>query len=68
MNIILCGACGRMGRALRAMIEQGCQGASLAGMVDAFGQEDGVLHQLSDFTGEADCICSASQTSRSEAG
>ena len=56
MKILVNGACGRMGRALRAMIEQGCQGASLAGMVDAFGQEDGVLHQLSDFTGEADCI------------
>ena len=56
MRILVNGACGRMGRALRAMIENGCQGASLAGMADAFGQEEGVLRQLSDFTGEADCI------------
>lgn len=56
MKILVNGACGHMGRALRAMIDQGCCGAELAANVDAYGQEDGVLSSLSAFTGEADCI------------
>lgn len=56
MKILVNGACGHMGRALRAMIDQGCCGAELAANVDAYGQEDGVLSSLAAFTGEADCI------------
>lgn len=56
MKILVNGACGHMGRALRAMIDQGNNGAELAANVDAFGQEDGVLPSLTAFTGEADCI------------
>lgn len=56
MKILVNGACGHMGRALRAMIDQGCRGAELAANVDAYGQEDGVLTSLSAFTGDADCI------------
>lgn len=56
MNIIINGAGGRMGRALRAMIEKGCRGAVLAGTVDPFVQEEGMLSSLDAFTGEADCI------------
>ena len=56
MKILVNGACGHMGRALRAMIDQGNNGAELAANVDAFGQEDGVLSSLTAFTGDADCI------------
>lgn len=56
MKILVNGACGHMGRALRAMIDQGNNGAELAANVDAFGHEEGVLPSLSAFTGEADCI------------
>ena len=56
MKILVNGACGHMGRALRAMIDQGCSGAELAANVDAYGQEEGVLSSLSAFTGDADCI------------
>ena len=56
MKILVNGACGHMGRALRAMIDQGCCGAELAANVDAYGKEDGVLPSLTAFTGDADCI------------
>lgn len=56
MKILVNGACGHMGRALRAMIDQGNNGAELAANVDAYGQEDGVLSSLTAFTGDADCI------------
>lgn len=56
MKIILNGACGRMGRAVRAMVTEGRQGSSLAAAVDAFSKEDSVLTALSLFDGEADCI------------
>ena len=56
MKIIINGAGGRMGKALRGMIEKGCRDAVLAGMVDPFVKEDGMLAALSDFNGEADCI------------
>ncbi len=56
MKILLNGACGRMGHAVRAMLETGKHGASLAAAVDAFSKEDGVLGSLSQFQGEADCI------------
>lgn len=56
MKIILNGACGRMGRAVQAMVAEGRQGSSLAAAVDAFSKESSVLTSLSLFNGEADCI------------
>ena len=50
MNIIINGAGGRMGRALRAK----CQ--NIAAMVDPFVKEEGMLSSLREFQGEADCI------------
>ena len=54
MKIIINGAGGRMGKALRTMIEK--KGAQVAAMVDPFVQEPGMLQKLSDFDGQADCI------------
>ena len=54
MNIIINGAGGRMGKALRAMIEK--KGARVAAMVDPFVKEGGMLAQLSEYEGQADCI------------
>lgn len=54
MKIIINGAGGRMGKALRAMTEK--KGAQVAAMVDPFVQEQGMLQTLSDFDGQADCI------------
>ncbi len=56
MKIIVNGAGGRMGKALRAMIANGCRGAVLAGAVDLYAQEEGILPTLDAFQGEADCI------------
>lgn len=56
MKILINGAGGRMGRALRAMIDQGARGAELAGMVDPYVKEEGMLASLQEFTGECDCI------------
>lgn len=56
MKVLVNGAAGRMGGALRAMIEQGCQGSQLAGAVDAFAASGDMLPSLEQFTGEADCI------------
>ncbi len=56
MRILLNGACGRMGRAVRAMVAEGRGGAELAGAVDAFSQEEGILRRLADFRGQADCL------------
>ncbi len=66
MKILVNGACGRMGRVLRKMIEEGRQGASLAAAVDACGSGDGVLKSLSDFRGEADCIIDFSNHAATE--
>ena len=54
MRIIINGAGGRMGNALRAMTEK--KGAQIAAMVDPFVQEPGMLQKLSQFDGQADCI------------
>lgn len=54
MKIIINGAGGRMGKALRTMAAQ--KEIEVAAMVDAFVQEDGMLASLADFSGEADCI------------
>lgn len=53
MKIIINGAGGRMGRALRAM----CDGrATVAAMVDPYVQEEGMLSALVQYQGDADCI------------
>lgn len=54
MKIIINGAGGRMGKALRAMCAQ--KGIEIAAMVDAFVAEEGMLGALTEFRGEADCI------------
>ena len=56
MNILINGAGGRMGRALTAMIAKGCRNAVLAGAVDPFVREEGILPSLADFEGSAHCI------------
>jgi len=56
MKVIVNGAGGRMGRALRTMIASGCRGASLAAMVDPFVQEEGMACSLPAVTACADCI------------
>lgn len=56
MKILVNGAGGRMGKALRAMIANGCRDAVLAGAVDLYAQEEGVLSSLEAFQGNADCI------------
>ncbi len=55
MRVIINGAGGRMGRALRAILESSTA-AELAAMVDPFVQGEGMLSSLREFTGEADCI------------
>lgn len=55
MRVIINGAGGRMGRALRAIVEN-TAGAELAAMVDPFVKEDGMLSSLQEFSGDADCI------------
>ena len=54
MDIIINGAGGRMGRALRAMLEK--KGAKAAALIDPFVKEDGMLENLADYQGSADCI------------
>ena len=54
MNIIINGAGGRMGKALRAMLEK--KGFAAAALIDPFVQEDGMLASLAEYTGQADCI------------
>jgi len=55
MKVIINGAGGRMGRALRAILETS-PAAELAAMVDPFVQGEGMLSSLREFSGEADCI------------
>lgn len=54
MNIIINGAGGRMGKALRAMLEK--KGFAAAALIDPFVQEDGMLTSLAEYSGQADCI------------
>ena len=54
MNIIINCAGGRMGKALRTMIEK--KGDRVAAMVDPFVRQEGMLAQLSEYEGQADCI------------
>ncbi len=54
MRIIINGAGGRMGKALRAMAQQ--KGIEIAAMIDPFVKEEGMLSALCEFDGQADCI------------
>lgn len=54
MKIIINGAGGRMGRALRALAQ--AKGAEVVAAVDPFVKEEGMLSALEEYTGEADCI------------
>ena len=54
MKIIVNGACGRMGKALRAIMNE--RAVETAAAVDPFAGEEGILSSLADFSGEADCI------------
>ena len=65
MNIIINGAGGRMGRALRTMIEK--KGAQAAALVDPFVKEAGMLETLAEFAGAADCIIDFSNHSGTDA-
>ena len=65
MNIIINGAGGRMGRALRAMIEK--KGAQAAALIDPFVKEEGMLSALADYQGAADCIIDFSNHSGTQA-
>ena len=55
MKVIINGAGGRMGRALRTIVAN-TGSAELAAMVDPFVKEDGMLASLREFEGCADCI------------
>lgn len=66
MKILVNGAAGRMGQALRSMIERGSYGAALAGMADAYAQVPGMLQSLAAFTGESDCIVDFSNHAATE--
>lgn len=56
MKILINGAGGRMGKALTAMIEKGCRGAEVAGLVDPYAKDEGIVTSLCDCTGKVDCI------------
>lgn len=55
MKILIHGANGRMGQAVRGLIQQGSCGAVLAGAVSRQGG-DGILTALEEFHGTADCL------------
>ena len=55
MKIILNGAGGRMGKALRMLVEKNDRDTVVA-CIDPFSQEEGMLPSLQAYTGEADCI------------
>lgn len=56
MKIIINGAAGRMGQALRTSVAEGFRAAEVAALVDRFAAEGDILPSLSDFDGEADVI------------
>ena len=55
MKLIINGAGGRMGKALRSVIEKR-ENDTIVAAIDPFVKEDGMLGCLTDFTGDADCI------------
>ena len=54
MRILLNGAGGRMGKALTAMVENGCRDAVICAKIDPFAE--GMLPSLQDCTIKCDCI------------
>lgn len=56
MQILINGAGGQMGRTLTAILQKEESSASLAGRVDPFVREDGILPSLSAFEGRAHCV------------
>lgn len=63
MKVIVNGAGGRMGKALRAMIAP----CDLAAAIDPFVEGDGILPSLDTFAGNADCIIDFSNHAGTEA-
>ena len=55
MKLIINGAGGRMGKALRAAIAER-EDLQIAAAIDPFVEEEGMLKSLQEFTGDADCI------------
>lgn len=55
MNVILNGACGRMGQVFERIFKEKCPDGTLI-PVDAMGQADEVYKALSDYDGPTDCI------------
>ncbi len=56
MKVIVNGALGRMGREVTRLLSENFRGASLAGAVDAFGEGEGVVKELTCLTEKADVI------------
>jgi len=57
MNIIINGACGKMGQQIATFIQNGFRDASLVASVDLRAPADsGVFNNINDFEGKADCI------------
>lgn len=55
MKLIINGAGGRMGKAMRAAVAER-ENVQIVAAVDPFVEGDGMLKSLQDFAGEADCI------------
>ena len=66
MRILIHGACGKMGRALRALAGRQPD-VEIAGLVDACAAEDGVLTSLDAFSGDFDLLVDFSHHSATEA-
>lgn len=56
MDILINGAGGNMGRALASLLTRGDGRAAIAGRVDPFVREKGILPSLSAFTGSTHCV------------
>ena len=66
MKIIINGAGGRMGKALRAMIEKGCRGAEYACGIDLYAPGEGIVPTLAECTANADVIIDFSNHAATE--
>lgn len=68
MKVILNGACGRMGTAVRQMLAEGKRGMELAAGVDPRAEEDSAfLRTLAEYKGEADVLIDFSHHSATAA-
>ena len=65
MNIIINGAGGRMGKALRALAQS--KDVTVVAAVDPFVKEEGMLAALAEYTGKADCVIDFSNHAGTEA-